>query len=104
MFVDANTIIEAGKVAGVFSAFVITLYKLFKWLDNQQRQDKAIEELRAEHKRDIEAIMKENCVMCYGLFATLDGLKQLGANGNVTDAYNKLEKHINKTAHDQKEG
>ena len=104
MFVDANTIIEAGKVAGVISALVITLYKLFKWLDNQHRQDKAIEELRAEHKKDIEAIMKENCVMCYGLFATLDGLKQLGANGNVTDAYNKLEKHINKTAHDQKEG
>ena len=88
----------------MISALVITLYKLFKWLDNQQRQDKAIEELRAEHKKDIEAIMKENCVMCYGLFATLDGLKQLGANGNVTDAYNKLEKHINKTAHDQKEG
>ena len=39
-------------------------------------------------------------MICYGLLATLDGLKQLGANGNVTDAHEKLEKHLNQTAHD----
>lgn len=104
MFVDANTIIEAGKVAGVFSALVITLYKLFKWLDNQQRQDKAIEELRAEHKKDIKDIQDEQCVMCWALLATLDGLIQQGANGEVTKAYKRLEKHLNQKAHGQEEG
>lgn len=43
---------------------------------------------------------KEQCVICYGLLATLDGLKQLGANGNVSDAYQRLEKHLNQSAHE----
>ena len=34
------------------------------------------------------------------LLATLDGLKQLGANGNVSDAYQRLEKHLNQSAHE----
>ena len=103
MFVDANTIIEAGKVAGVFSAFVITLYKLFKWLDNQQRQDKKLEELKVQHEKDIKDIQDEQCVMCWALLATLDGLIQQGANGEVTKAYKRLEKHLNQKAHGQEE-
>ena len=31
----------------------------------------------------------------------LKGLKELGCNGPVTEAIDKMEKHLNKAAHDQ---
>lgn len=86
---DAETFLKMVAVmTGVGSLWAI-IYKVVQWLERQKEQDK-----------EIQNIKKEQCVMCYGLLATLDGLKQLGANGNVTDAYNKLEKHINQSAHD----
>ncbi len=89
MYVDTGTILELAALLGAFSAVGAFLYKVFRWMERQKAQD-----------AEIDAIKKEQCVMCYGLLATLDGLKQLGANGNVTDAHEKLEKHLNQSAHD----
>lgn len=89
MYLDADSIIKAAALLGALATLGAMLYKSFRWMARQQAQD-----------AEIEAIKKEQCVMCYGLLATLDGLKQLGANGNVSDAHDKLEKHLNKTAHD----
>lgn len=89
MYVDADTIIKAAALLSALLAIGAVLYKVFKWMERQKEQDKEIAEIK-----------KEQCLMCYGLLATLDGLKQLGANGNVSDAYNRLEKHLNKTAHE----
>lgn len=100
MYVDADTIIKTAALLSAAGAILACLYKLFKWLENQQTQDDKIKELRKKHEEDIEEIKKEQCVMCYALLATLDGLKQLGANGNVSEAHNMLEKHLNKTAHE----
>ena len=90
MYVDAGTVLELAALLGAFSAVGAFLYKAFRWMERQKAQD-----------AEIDAIKKEQCVMCYGLLATLDGLKQLGANGNVTDAHEKLEKHLNQSAHDR---
>ena len=89
MYINADFIIRLATVAGAFATIGGVLYKSFRWMEQQKAQE-----------AEIENIKKEQCVMCYGLLATLDGLKQLGANGNVSDAYQKLEKHLNKTAHD----
>ncbi len=89
MYVDAGTVLELAALLGAFGTLGALLYKVFRWVERQKVQD-----------AEIEAIKKEQCVMCYGLLATLDGLKQLGANGNVTDAHEKLEKHLNQSAHD----
>ena len=99
MYVNADTIIRLAALIGAISAIVAFFYKFFKWLDNQQKQDEKLAELKKQHEEDINDIKSELCVIVYGLFAALDGMKQLGANGNVTDAYNVLEKRINKTAH-----
>lgn len=48
---------------------------------------------------EIEQVKHEMGVICYGVLACLDGLKQMGCNGNVTKAKNALEEHLNKTAH-----
>ena len=89
MFVDADFIIRLATILGAFGAIGTMLYKSFRWMEQQKLQE-----------IEIENIKKEQCIMCYGLLATLDGLKQLGANGNVSDAFQKLEKHLNQTAHD----
>ena len=99
MYIDANAIIRAAALLGAVSAIVACLYKFFKWIENQKEQDKKLEELKKQHEEDIKNINGELCLIVYGLFATLDGLRQQGANGNVTDAYNLLEKHVNKAAH-----
>lgn len=88
MYIDANTIIMFGAIIGVLGTCGGVLYKTFRWVERQKEQDE-----------EIANIKDEQCVICYSLLATLDGLKQLGANGNVTDAYNKLEKHLNQQAH-----
>ena len=104
MYVDADAIIRVAALLGAVSAIAAFLYKLFKWLNNQQNQDKKIEELKLQHEKDIAAIQDEQCVMCWALLATLDGLIQQGANGEVTKAYKRLEKHLNQKAHGQEEG
>lgn len=104
MYVDVDAIIRAAALLGAVSAFAAFLYKLFKWLDNQQNQDKKIEELKIQHEKDIAAIQDEQCVMCWALLATLDGLIQQGANGEVTKAYKRLEKHLNQKARGQEDG
>ncbi len=89
MYVDAAFIMRLAAIVGALGTLGTILYKSFCWMERQKLQD-----------AEIENIKKEQCIVCYGLLATLDGLKQLGANGNVSDAYQKLEKHLNKTAHD----
>lgn len=89
MYVDAEFIVEVGKVLGAIGVIGALLYKGFQFMERQKAQDE-----------EIKGMKDEQCVMCYAILATLDGLKQLGANGNVTDAYNKLEKHLNQSAHD----
>ena len=42
-------------------------------------------------------------VCCYGILACLRGLKEQGCDGPVTEALDKLEKHLNMAAHDQPE-
>ena len=93
MYVDADTIIKFAALIGALSAIGALLYKMFKWMEQQKQQE-----------AEISGIKKEQCLLCFCMLATLDGLKQLGATGNVTEAYQKLEKHLNKTAHEWEEG
>ena len=85
MYVTGDTIIRFATVLGALGTLGALLYRSFRWMEQQA---------------EIENIKKEQCVICYGLLATLDGLKQLGANGNVSDAYQRLEKHLNQSAHE----
>ena len=40
-------------------------------------------------------------MICYGVLACLKGLKEQGCDGPVSDALDKLEKYLNKAAHDE---
>ena len=42
---------------------------------------------------------EEMCLLTYGVLACLKGLKEMGQNGTVTEAIDKIEKHMNQEAH-----
>lgn len=86
----AQTIITAGALVGALSALTAVLVKLVHWTDRQKAQDKELEDVRAELT-----------LLTYGVLACLKGLQEHGCNGPVTEAVNKIEKHLNQKAHDQ---
>ena len=55
--------------------------------------------MKEGHESDIRDIKKEQQLLTYGMLACLEGLKQLHCNGPVTDARDKLAKHLNEQAH-----
>lgn len=86
-----QTIITVSAVA----AAVVSLFKYYNrgydFVNRQKKQDE-----------DIKDIKTEQAILTYGVLACLKGLHEQGANGPVTEAINKLEKHLNEKAHEQK--
>lgn len=112
MYVDAQTIVLAGSVLGAIVAFVTIGWKLFTWINHQKEQDNEIKrieqkfdsemkELRNRHVKEHEETQEEQTLVIYGLLACLKGLAEQGCNGPVSEAIDKIEKHINKKAHGQ---
>ena len=101
MYITIETIIEIGKIIGSLGIIGGLFVAINKFISSPKDNASKIDELKEHHNADIADIKNELCVMNYALLATLDGLKQLNCNGNVTKAYNMLEKHLNKQAHDQ---
>ena len=90
MYVDADTIIKIGAVLGAAAAIGTLIWRIVRWVQHQKEQDK-----------DIAMMKKELCLLTFGVLACLKGLSEQGCDGPVTDAIKKIEKHINKQAHDQ---
>ena len=95
----AGIIVTLAGILGALGAIIALVFKFVHWVDRQKAQDKELQELKATHEADIKALQEELTVICYALLSCLDGLKQLGANGNVTKAHDKLDKHLNNKAH-----
>lgn len=90
MYIDASAIIEIGKVIGAITVICGLIISIYKWYSGQNEQDAEIKKMK-----------EEQCLLTYGTLACLKGLKELGCNGPVTEAIDKMEKHLNKAAHDQ---
>lgn len=89
MYVDVNTIIMAGSLLTAVVVIFSVIFAVYKWYLKQNQQDV-----------EIERVKSEQCLLTYGILACLKGLKEQGCNGPVTEAIDKIEKHINKQAHD----
>lgn len=89
MYIDAQTIITTAAVLTALSAIVGLILALYRWYQKQEKQD-----------LDIGRMKDEQCLLTYGVLACLKGLKVQGCNGPVTEAINKIEKHINQQAHE----
>ncbi len=95
----AQTIITAGAVVTA----CLTVFGVGRSFAKYLCSVKDRARTRAEHStaqdKDIARLKEENQLICYGLFAALDGLEQLGANHSVPIAKNKLQKYLNEQAH-----
>ena len=83
-----QSVLGAAAIIGAVVAIIGYLRKLFGWFERQEVQDKELREIKDE-----QAILTE------GILACLKGLHEQGANGPVTEAIEKIEKHLNKKAH-----
>lgn len=92
MYVNADTIITGVSLLTALGTLITAIIAAYKWYARQNKQDK-----------DIAKMKEEQCLLTYGLLACLKGLKEQGCNGPVTEAIDKIEKHINKAAHEQDE-
>ena len=92
VYIDANTIITAATLSGAVTAIAGVAFNVYRWYLKQNKQDEEIEKMK-----------NEQCLLTYGILACLKGLSEQGCNGPVTEAINKIEKHINKQAHDQED-
>lgn len=112
MLIDAQSLITAGAVLSTVAAFVTLGWKLFQWIDSvkelkqevselKDRLDSDIEAVKKMHNSDRDSIQEEQTLIVYGLLACLKGLKEQGCDGPVSEAIDRIEKHINKKAHGQ---
>jgi hypothetical protein len=59
-------------------------------------------EKQSEQDEAIADIQTEQAILTYGILACLKGMKEQGADGPVTEAIDKIEKHLNEKAHKPK--
>ena len=90
--ISADTIIKAAALLTALGVIGGVALWCFKFVARNKKQDEAI-----------AAIRNEQTLICYGVLACLKGLKEKGCNGPVTEAVGRIEKHINKQAHDQED-
>lgn len=98
--ITAQGIITAAAVAGALVALAGYFIKAHNWVNKQNGQDAKLEALEKQHTSDIKALKSELTLLTYGQLACLKGLKEQGCNGPVTEAINKIEKHLNEKAHE----
>lgn len=90
---NGQLLITAGGVLTALGIIWKTAAKVGTFFQRQQKQDEELTAIRAEQQ-----------LLCYGILACLKGLKEQGCNGPVTEALNKLEKHLNAAAHGHEDG
>lgn len=96
------------KILSIVSAAVGLIALALTAHRKKIKQEERIEHLESElhtEQKDTSAVRRscreEQTLIIYGLLACLKGLKERGCNGPVTEAINKIEKHINIKAHEE---
>jgi predicted histidine transporter YuiF (NhaC family) len=109
--ITAENIIQFSALLVALATIVGLFVGIVRFFDEQKKQREDLTALAQKEQNDLEeatgkqacenaSVRKEQAIICYALLACLDGLHQLGANGNVTKAHEALEKHINQSAHE----
>lgn len=86
--ISTQSIITAAACIAALIALLGYLFKGYDFVKRQKEQDEVIKN-----------ILEEQQLLTYGVLACLKGLKEQGCNGPVTEAVNKIEKHLNEKAH-----
>ncbi len=89
MYVDADLIIKVGSLLGALAAIIGAIIAVYKVVENNKRQNEVI-----------KSIQEEQTIICYGVKGALQGLIEQGCDGPCKEALAKLDKHLNKKAHE----
>ena len=95
----SDLIIKAGAVLSALAVIVGAFAAIFRLIEKNKKET----ERNKKQDCDIAKMKKEQTLLVYALRGCLDGLHQLGCNGRVTDSINRIDKYLNKAAHDQDE-
>ena len=88
MSISPEQVITLAALLGAAAALLGYGGRFFGWVQRQRQQD-----------ADIASLKAEQCLLIRGVLACLKGLKEQGCNGPVTEAIQKIEKHLNIEAH-----
>ena len=88
--ISADTLIKLAELLTALGVIGGVVLWCFKFVQRSRRQNE-----------ELKAIRREQTLICYGLLACLQGLKEQGCNGPVTEAMNRRETHLNQAAHDE---
>lgn len=86
--ITVQGIITASAFVAALIALAGYIFRARDWVKKQSTQD-----------TEIKAIKEEQQLLTYGILACLQGLKEQGCNGPVTEAITKIDKHLNERAH-----
>lgn len=89
--VTTQTIISAAALVAAIGALVAIYNRGYDFVRRQKDQDRIIQDIQSEQ-----------ALLTYGVLACLKGLKEQGCDGPVTEAIQKIEKHLNEKAHEPK--
>lgn len=99
MTITANTVITAAAVIAALAAILKYYNKVYDLVKKQTEQDNEIADVRNEAKDEMKSIKEEQQLLTYGVLACLKGLQEQGCDSAVTDAIDRIEKHLNAKAH-----
>ena len=94
-------VIQTAELIGAVSVILGVILGGFKLYNKLLDRIDTLERQLQAQQRELDKMKKEDTLVIYALRACLDGLRQKGCNGRVTEAILRLDKHINKAAHDQ---
>lgn len=86
--ISVQGIITASAFVAALIALAGYVFRARDWVKKQNSQD-----------AELKAVKDEQQLLTYGILACLKGLKEQGCNGPVTEAINKIDKHLNEKAH-----
>ena len=98
--ISLESVVFAAAVLGAVAVIWKWLNGGVSWINKPSENEHHIEELREHHEADMHEQREELTLLTYGILACLKGLKEQGCNGPVTEAINKIEKHLNEKAHE----
>jgi Na+/H+ antiporter NhaD/arsenite permease-like protein len=90
VIISADTLIALAELVTALGVIGGVILWCIKFVQRSRRQNE-----------ELKAIRREQTLICYGLLACLQGLKEQGCNGPVTEAMNRIEEHLNQAAHDE---
>ena len=88
MYITIQNLITASAILAAATALLASYNRAYNWYRKQAKQDEDIQDLKGEQS-----------LLTYGVLACLKGLHEQGCNGPVTEAIDKIERHLNDAAH-----